>query len=183
MKLCYDKPIVLYISSNFLIHMILLQCLALFARVRTVYHRLGMTIVRHMTQSGRHDLGSSVVVTVCVLVPLWARPVAGQVVGSATEQLLCQTAGLNLAQLVTIGLSLLSGYYILKFLLRGMYGVDKVGEVPTGRDHSVNTQKKYRFRDLQPRDALYSLVAALLPVLVPAFLNVAGIDVVACLFP
>ena len=118
-----------------------------------------------------------------VFVPLWATPVAGQVGVSATEQLLCHTASLNIAQLVTIGLSIISGYYLLKFLIWGMVGFDTVGKVPSDRDHSINTQKKLRYRDLQTRDAVYLLVAALLPFFVPVLLNVARIDVVACLFP
>lgn len=99
---------------------------------------------------------------------------------SEAEQVLC-TGDAPVAQLVTVGLGLASMYFFLKFLLRAQYGFDKRGDVPSGRDPTVNARKKSRFGKLQTRDALYSLLAGLVPVLVPVFLRAVGIDVVECL--
>lgn len=159
------------------------QRIPLVDQAHPMLQRVWATIVCHVIRPGRHDLGSSVFVVASVLAPLLTTPVAGQVGVGTTEQLLCQTAGVNIVQLVTIGLGIMSGYYLLKFLIRGMIGFDTLGDVTAGRDHSVNTQKKLRYREHQTRDAVYLLIAALLPVFVPVLLNVAGIDVVACLFP
>lgn len=99
---------------------------------------------------------------------------------SEAEQVLC-TGNAPVAQLVTVGFGLASMYFFLKFLLRAQYGFDKRGDVPSGRDPTVNAMKKSRFGRLQTRDALYSLLAGLVPVLVPVFLRAVGIDVVGCL--
>lgn len=74
---------------------------------------------------------------------------------SETEQLLC-SSGFNVGQIVVGGLILVSAYFFLKAVVR-----------------AVN-------REI--RGGLYSLVAAVLPLFVPAFLTVTGIDT-ACLFP
>lgn len=97
---------------------------------------------------------------------------AAQVGVSEAEQILCAER-VNLTQLLTVGLGLASMYYILKFLLRLMKGLDKAGKPAVSRGYFAH----------QVQDSVYSLVAALIPVFIPVFLNVAGIDVVACLFP
>ncbi len=65
-------------------------------------------------------------------------------------------------------------YFILKFLVRMMTGLDKAGSTDSGAQAQGKQEAK---------GGIYSLVAALLPVLVPVFLNVAGINVASCLFP
>lgn len=130
---------------------------------------------------GRHDPVLSIILTSGMLT-LWPTPVAAQVGVSGAEQVLC-AEGINLAQLVTLGLGLMSMYFILKFFLRAMTGLDTRGEVIATRDPVVDRRKKRRYGKLQTRDSLYSLGAALLPLFVPVFLNVVGIDVVSCLFP
>jgi hypothetical protein len=130
----------------------------------------------------RHNIGGSLLGMSGVVAPLWAQPVVGQVGVDATEQVLCAD-GVNITNVITVGLGLYSVYLILKFLLRAMWGADKRGEVPGNRDPKVNESKKQIFGFLQVQDSLYPLVAIFLPVLVPVFLNLAGIDVVSCLLP
>ena len=133
-------------------------------------------------RSDRRDLFGSVFAIVSVFILFGAAPVSAQVGVDTTEQVLCSPGSINIAQLITIGLGLMSAYFILKFLWRLMTGLDKAGEVRLDRDPTVDRMKKQRYLKLQIRDSSYSLIAALLPVLVPVFLEVAGIDTVSCLF-
>ncbi|MFC6962393.1 hypothetical protein [Halocatena marina] len=128
-----------------------------------------------ITQPGRHDLYMAMFVTALFTTPLWAQPVAAQVGVSEAEQVLCNgSTGFNIAQIITVGLGMISMYFILKFLLRMMTGLDKAGST----DSSAQQQGKQ-----EAKGGVYSLLAALLPVLVPVFLNTAGINVASCLFP
>lgn len=142
--------------------------------VSRVTRRCQMGFIRRATQPGRHDLFLSVFVTGTLLAPLWASTVAAQVGTSEAQDILCSTSGINVAQIITIGLGLISAYFILKFLIRMMTGLDKAGSTDSGAQQQGKKQAK---------GGIYSLVAALLPVLVPAALNVANIDVVSCLLP
>lgn len=138
--------------------------------------------VRMIVQSGRLDLFASMIAIASILILFGTAPVSAQVGVDTTEQVLCSSGGINIAQLITIGLGLMSVYFILKFLWRLMTGFDKAGEVRLDRDPAVDRMKKQRYLKLQIRDSSYSLLAALLPVLIPVFLEVAGIDTVSCLF-
>lgn len=134
-------------------------------------------------QPGRHDLFVSLFLTAGLLLPLGATPVVAQVGVSEAGQVLC-SGTFNLAQLLTVGLGLISMYFILKGLLRMMVGLDNAGSTElVGSDGVRRTDAAPAYGRRQAKGGVYSLIAALLPVLVPAFLNVAGIDVVACLFP
>jgi hypothetical protein len=137
--------------------------------------------VRRAVRPGRHDLLGSMLTTASILTPLWAAPVTAQVGVGATEQILC-TGSVNIAQLIALGLGLMSMYFLLKFLWRLMTGFDKAGEVRPDRNPAVNRRKKRRYLELQIRDSSYSLLAALLPILIPVVLQVAGINTISCLF-
>jgi hypothetical protein len=150
--------------------------------VLTILPRYWHRIVQIAIQPGRQDLFGSIFVTAGLLALFETAPVSAQVGVGATEQLLCGSGSINIAQVVTLGLGLMSAYFIFKFLWRLMTGLDKAGEVRLDRDPAVDRLKKQRYLKLQIRDSSYSLVAALLPVLVPVFLQVAGIDTVSCLF-
>jgi hypothetical protein len=153
------------------------------ARVVVCLHRSWRYSVRVATRPGRHDLVSSLLVTASLLAPLWARPVAAQVGTSAAEQVLCGE-GINTAQWISIGLGLISAFYIFKFLLRVMLGLDIIHRTEhIGQDGIRRTDATPRQGKKKARGGIYSLVAALLPVFVPALLTVAGINVVSCLFP
>ncbi len=89
---------------------------------------------------------------------------------SEAEQVLCHDQ-VPIAQLIMIGLGLFSMYLIVKFVLRLMKGLDKAGSIHVDRGYFAH----------QVQDSFYSLVAALLPVVVPVFLNLVGINVVECL--
>lgn len=104
---------------------------------------------------------------------LWSTPVTAQVGIRAAEQLLCQSGGVTLGQAITLAFGLLSGYFILKGLLRVMIGLDKAGRPDVDS----------RYLPLQFRDAGYSFLAALLPLFVPVFLTAVGITPVSCLLP
>lgn len=69
--------------------------------------------------------------------------------------MLC-SGGFNVAQLVVVGLVTISGYFLLKAVVRAL--------------------------NRQVRGGIYSLVAAVVPLFVPAFLTMIGVDT-ACLFP
>jgi hypothetical protein len=142
--------------------------------VTEVVRKCQNTFIRRATQPGRHDLFLSVFVTGILFAPLWASTVAAQVGTSEAQDVLCSTSGINVAQIITIGLGLISAYFILKFLIRMMTGLDKAGSTDSGAQQQGKKQAK---------GGIYSLVAALLPVIVPAALNVANIDVVSCLLP
>lgn len=130
--------------------------------------------MRVVIQPGRHDLYLSVSAVALLLMPLQASPVAAQVGVSEAQSVLCEGSSVNIAQIITIGLGLISAYFLLKFLIRMMTGLDKAGSTDSGAQAQGKQEAK---------GGIYSLVAALLPVLVPVFLNTAGIDVVSCLFP
>lgn len=151
----------------------------------TVYQRLRAAVVR-VIQPGRHDLLTSVVVTASLLASLGMTPVAAQVGVSETEQLLCSGA-LNVAQIMTIGLGLVSAYYVLKGMLRMQFGINNAGEGTelVGNDgiRRVWDGDARAYGRRHARGGLYSWAAALLPVIVPAVLAVAGIDYVSCLLP
>jgi hypothetical protein len=101
-------------------------------------------------------------------------PVAAQVGIEAAERVLCRgRVGKIIPQVILIAIGLWSGYFILKFLVRLMIGLDKAGN-PTVADG---------YLPLQIRDSCYSLIAALLPLFIGKFLTVIGIEVVSCLFP
>jgi hypothetical protein len=150
--------------------------------ISTVLLRYWRGSVRMAVQSGRHDLFGSMLTTASILTPLWAAPVTAQVGVGATEQILCSPGRVNIAQLIALGLGLMSMYFLLKFLWRLMTGFDKAGEVRPDRNPAVNRRKKRRYLELQIRDSSYSLLAALLPILIPVVLQVAGINTVSCLF-
>jgi hypothetical protein len=155
----------------------------LFTRLRTMLWRVLTASGRLVTQPGRHDLVSSVLVTASLLAPLWATPVAAQVGVSETEQVLCSGA-LNVAQIVTIGLGLVSGYFILKGMLRMQIGLDIIHRLEhIGADGRRRTDKTPKQGKKKARGGIYSWAAALLPVFVPPLLAVAGVDVVSCLLP
>lgn len=144
-------------------------------QVMTVIRRFGRQVVQILTQPGRHDLYLSVCAIAVFLVPLQASPVAAQVGVDEAEQVLCNgSTGFNIAQIITVGLGLISMYFILKFLVRMMTGLDKAGSTDSGAQAQGKQEAK---------GGIYSLVAALLPVLVPVFLSTAGINVASCLFP
>lgn len=141
----------------------------------TVVRRSSRWIARVITRPGRHDLYLSVCAVALLLMPLQASPVAAQVGVDEAEQVLCAgTTGFNIAQIITVGLGLISMYFILKFLIRMMTGLDKAGSTDSGAQAQGKQEAK---------GGIYSLIAALLPVLVPVFLNTAGINVASCLFP
>lgn len=143
--------------------------------IAAIVKRCSRRIAHVLTQPGHHDLTLSMAITATVLAPLWAHPVAAQVGVDEAGQVLCSEGnGLNIAQIITIGLGLLSAYFILKFLVRMMAGLDKAGSTESDRAQSGKDQA---------RGGIYSLVAALLPLIVPAFLQAASIDVVTCLLP
>lgn len=85
----------------------------------------------------------------------WVDRIAPSLGISEAEQLLC-SSGINIAQLMVSGLVIISVYFFLKAVVRAF--------------------------NRQVRGGLYSLVAALLPLCVPAFLTAVGVDT-ACLFP
>lgn len=97
--------------------------------------------------------------------------IPAQVGVSEAEQVLCNEQ-VPIAQIITVGLGLYAAYLILKFVLRLMKGFDKAGSIHVKRGYFAH----------QVKDSSYSLLAALLPVFIPVFLNVIGIDVVECLF-
>lgn len=111
--------------------------------------------------------------------------IPAQVGVSEAEQVLCtSSAGINVAQIITLGLGLISMYFILKGLLRLMTGLDNAGATElVGSDGVRRTDAAPAYGRQQARGGIYSWVAALLPVLVPVFLNVAGISVADCLIP
>jgi hypothetical protein len=146
--------------------------------ISTVLLRYWYGSVRLAVRPGRHDLLGSML----ILTPLWAAPVTAQVGVGATEQILCSPGRVHIAQLIALGLGLMSMYFLLKFLWQLMTGFDKAGQVRPDRDPAVNRRKKRRYLELQIRDSSYSLLAALLPILVPVVLQVAGINTVSCLF-
>ncbi|WP_248908559.1 hypothetical protein [Halocatena marina] len=141
-------------------------------------------LLRTLIHTGRHDLVLSVGMTTALLIPLLAKPVAAQVGVSEAGQVLC-SGSFNIAQILTVGLGLLSMYFIFKGLIRMMQGLDNAGattlSVPEIEDEVYDTPQEYGHQ--QARGGIYSIAAALLPSIVPAFLAVAGIDVIACLFP
>lgn len=109
--------------------------------------------------------------------------VPSQVGMSETEQVLCSGA-FNVAQLITIGLGLVSMYFIIKGVLRMMVGLDNAGATElVGSDGVRRTDAAPAYGRRQARGGVYSIVAALLPAIVPVFLNVVGINVAACLLP
>lgn len=134
------------------------------------------TITRWLIHPGRHDLYLSMIFTFLLLAPLFAEPAAAQVGIGDAEDILCNTAatGFNLAQLITIGFGIISGYFILKFLFRTMTGLDKAGSPQTSTQQAGKQSAK---------GGVYSLIAALLPLIIPVFLSTAGIDAVSCLMP
>ncbi|MFC6965066.1 hypothetical protein ACFQL7_28030 [Halocatena marina] len=141
-------------------------------------------LLRRLVSAGRHDLVLSVGVTICLLGPLVAEPVAAQAGVSEAGQVLC-TGTFNIAQLTTVGLGLLSMAFILKGLVRMMQGLDNAGAttllVTESDANTYDTPQGYGRQ--QARGGIYSIIAALLPAIVPVCLSVAGIDVIACLFP
>lgn len=141
-------------------------------------------LLRMLVHTGRHDLVLSVCMTTALLIPLLAKPVAAQVGVSEAGQVLC-SGSFNIAQILTVGLGLLSMYFIFKGLIRMMQGLDNAGAttllVPEIEDEVYDNPQEYGHQ--QARGGIYSIAAALLPSIVPAFLAVAGIDVIACLFP
>lgn len=87
-------------------------------------------------------------------VPVWLD--WGRQLGlSEAEQVLC-SSGFNIAQLVVVGLVMVSAYFILKAIIRAL--------------------------NRQIRGGLYSLIAGIVPLFIPAFLTAIGVDT-ACLFP
>lgn len=88
-------------------------------------------------------------------IPAWIDRIAPSLGISEAEQLLCSSE-INIAQLVVGGLVLISVYFLLKAVARAL--------------------------NRQVRGGLYSLVAALLPLCILAFLISAGVDT-GCLFP
>lgn len=75
-------------------------------------------------------------------------------------------------------------YFIIKGVLRMMVGLDNAGATElVGSDGVRRTDAAPAYGRRQARGGVYSLVAALLPAIVPVFLNVAGIDVASCLLP
>jgi hypothetical protein len=153
------------------------------APVLSMIRRGWNRLCRVVLHPGRHDLFVSMLLTASVLAPVWTRPVAAQVGVSATEEVLC-TGAVNIAQLVTIGLGMVSMYFILKGVVRIQLGVDNAGAIELrGSDGVRRTDAAGPYGRRQARGGLYSISAALLPVLVPVFLSVAGVNVVSCLFP
>ncbi len=99
------------------------------------------------------------------------------------EQVLC-SGPISIAQLITIGLGLISTYLILKGVLRLMVGVDNAGATElVGSDGIRRTKAAPAYGRRQARGGIYSVVAALLPTIVPVVLGVMGINVISCLFP
>lgn len=104
-----------------------------------------------------------------------------QVGVSGAEQVLC-SGEMPLARLITLSLGLVSSYFILKFLYQAMIGLDTAGKVPSDRDPTRNLMKKNRYKMLKTREALYSLLAALLPSLMfLVIFPVLNINVIDCL--
>lgn len=107
--------------------------------------------------------------------------VPAQVGVSGAEQVLC-SGTVTVAQLVTVVLGLISMYFILKGMVRMMIGLDVIGKPEhVGNDGRRRTDKVDPYGRQKARGGVYSWVAALLPVLVPVFLSVVGIDVASCL--
>lgn len=97
------------------------------------------------------------------------------------EQVLC-SGEMPIARLITVGLGVISMYFIFKFLVQLQFGLDTAGKVPSGRDPMVNLMKKNRYKMLRMREALYSLLAGLLPsLLLLVVFPVLNINVVDCL--
>lgn len=104
-----------------------------------------------------------------------------QVGVSEAEQVLCSGA-FNVAQLITLVFGLYSMYLILKGLIRMMLGTDNAGSTElVGSDGIRRTDAAPGYGRDQAKGGINSWVAALLPVLVPVFLNAVGINVVDCL--
>lgn len=107
--------------------------------------------------------------------------IPAQVGVSEAEQVLC-SGTVNIAQIITVGLGLISMYFILKGLIRMMTGLDNAGSTElVGSDGVRRTDAAPAYGRQQARGGINSWVAALLPVLVPVFLNAVGINVVDCL--
>ena len=169
--------------SRCISHHLMIRRTILFERAITVLRQAWATIVQLVTQPGRHDLTGSVLVISILVGPLWARPVTAQVGTSAAEQVLCGE-GINTAQWITIGLGLISAFFIFKFLLRVMLGLDIIHRTEhIGADGIRRTDATPKQGKKKARGGFYSLAAALLPVFVPPLLAVAGIDAVSCLLP
>lgn len=108
--------------------------------------------------------------------------VTAQVGASEAGDVLC-TGSPNVAQLVTVVLGLISMYFILKGLVRMMIGLDVIGKTEhVGNDRRRRTDKVDPYGRQKARGSINSWVAALLPVIVPVFLAVVGINVPNCLF-
>lgn len=108
-------------------------------------------------------------------------PVTAQVGVSAAGDILC-TGSPNVAQLLTVVLGLVSMYFILKGLGRMMIGLDVIGKTEhVGNDGRRRTDKVDPYGRQKARGGINSWVAALLPVIVPVFLAVVGINVPNCL--
>lgn len=111
-------------------------------------------------------------------------PVPAQVGVSEAEQVLCtSSAGINVAQIITLGFGLYTMYLILKGLIRMMVGTDNAGATElVGSDGIRRTDAAPGHGRQQARGGILSWVAALVPVFIPVFLAVAGINVPNCLF-
>lgn len=109
--------------------------------------------------------------------------IPAQVGVSEAEQVLCtSSAGVNVAQIITLVFGLYSMYLILKGLIRMMLGTDNAGSTElVGSDGIRRTDAAPGYGRDQAKGGINSWVAALLPVLVPVFLNAVGINVVDCL--
>lgn len=151
--------------------------------ILAVLRRCRRTLIELALFPGRHDLYLSGSVTGVLIAALLADPVAAQVGVSEAEQVLCSD-GFNAAQVLTVGLGLVSMYLILKALLRMMVGLDNAGATElVGSDGVRRTDAAGPYGRRQARGGIYSLIAALLPVFVPVFLSVIGVDVASCLLP
>jgi hypothetical protein len=142
--------------------------------IKTVLGQFYYSLARVLTQPGRHDLFLSISLVAIVLAPLMAGSTSAQVGISNAQEILCAGSGLNLSQIITIGFGLISGYFILKFVYRTMSGLDKAGSASSSKQSQGKTQAV---------GGLYSLAAALLPLIVPLLLSTAGINFVTCLMP
>lgn len=88
-------------------------------------------------------------------VPVWIDQLSPPLGISEAEQMLC-SSGFNIGQLIVVGLVMISAYFVLKAVVRAL--------------------------NRQVRGGLYSLIAGLVPLFIPAFLTAMGIDT-ACLLP
>jgi hypothetical protein len=121
------------------------------------------------TQSGWRDIYISAIGTIALLAPLLVTLLIGRTLGvGVVEDVLCSTGqtSVSASQLIALGLGLIMSFFVMKFLIYGMAAIDETG-----------------ISDTETQDVVYSFVAAVMPIIIPLFLQKGGISIVSCLYP